>query len=128
MDFLDDVLTIDITRAYPQNRITKAVRTFSFAENGVTLKDMFRYDGRDHASPVRERFVTLIKPQVTENIITLDEVSLRFDKMLWRVEVSEAVHREHADKGTKVYFIDFVNETFKPEFQLEIRCSEKGEG
>ena len=109
-------LTIDITEAYPKNRVSGIVREFSFTENSVILKDAFTFA---EGCEVKERLVALAKPEVTDGCIQLEEVRVLFDPLAWAVNVSEEIHVKHALERETVYLIDFTARQLEGEFKAE---------
>ena len=115
-EFDGDKLTIDITGAYPKNSVTGLVREFSFTEASVLLKDVFTFA---ESCEIKERLVTLIKPEVAQGCIQLEEVKVLFDAAAWEVSVIEDIHVSHTTEKEKVYMIDFTAKQTENEFRAE---------
>ena len=92
--------------AYKPCNATSFVRKFEFNEKTVTLKDTFEFK---NSCPVTERFVSVIKPEVNDDIIKIHTVASMFDSENWSVNITEQMHDEHlGGKSIPVYIMDFT--------------------
>ena len=115
-NFDERKLIIDLTKAYPQNHVTKIIREFSFTEKRLLLRDLYMFSEN---CEVIERFVSYIKPQVSEKYIRLADVCLLADFDAWKVNVSEDIHVNHFGIEEKVYLIDFTFRKPESEFWID---------
>lgn len=115
-EFDGEKLTIDITEAYPKNRVSGIIREFSFSDNSVLLKDTFTFA---ESCEVKERLVTQVKPEVTQGCVQLEEVKVLFNASAWAVSVSEEIHVNHLQEEEKVYLIDFSSKQIENEFEAQ---------
>ncbi|MBQ8188685.1 MAG: heparinase II/III family protein, partial [Lachnospiraceae bacterium] len=115
-DFDGEKLTIDITGAYPKNRVSGIVREFSFTANSVLLKDSFTFED---SCKVIERLVTQVKPEVLDGRVQLEDVRVLFDASAWEISVSEEMHANHSQGKEKVYLVDFSPKQQKSEFEAQ---------
>lgn len=127
MEYDGQILSINITEAYPQTRVKKLLRNFTFHKNRVLLRDCFLYENNSDKCPVQERLVTLIKPEIAEGCVKLDEVRIEYDSSSWSVSVTEDIHKKHNGAGEfiPVYLIDFVSDREEKEFCVEIKVEEE---
>lgn len=123
MEYDGQILSIDITAAYPQTRVKKLLRNFTFDKNCVVLRDCFLYEISSDKCPVQERLVTLIRPEIVEGCVKLEEVRIEYDSSRWSVRVTEDIHKKHNTDGEflSVYLIDFVSDREEKEFCAEIK-------
>ena len=105
MEVSGDTVTVDMTNAYEKCSVSSLVREFTVGDKTVTLKDFYKYE---KPCPVTERFVTLIKPEISGDTVKLGDTACRFNSADWSVSVSENIHESHKDgDGLTVYAIDF---------------------
>ena len=62
--YADDVFTVEFSRAYEIESLTALTRQFTFAEDGLTVRDTFAFDGE--ALPITERFVSRLPVEITD--------------------------------------------------------------
>ena len=97
--FEGDTFTLDIAPAYGEEFVRRVTRTFTFTENGFTLRDEFDVDS---GIPITERLVSLTPFEIGEGMATTDLATLVYDPELY--EVSTSVEDFRPD--TPVYFLD----------------------
>ena len=90
----------DIGGAYPISELKSLVRSFSFAEESVTLTDCYDYRGE---GDIVERFITLVEPeQVRSGEIRVDGVTMTYDPG----KCDTVFSYEPISLEEKAYFID----------------------
>lgn len=105
MEYDGERVLLDLTHAYPANRVRSIKRAFSFTDAGFVLTDTYEYH---EPCPVTERFVSLKEPALSGNTVTVGETVLTFDPG-WQCTVSMDVHVRHDAAGTEpVWLIDFT--------------------
>lgn len=97
--FEEDTFTLDIAPAYGEEFVRRVTRTFTFTENGFTLRDEFDVDG---GIPITERLVSLTPFEIGEGMATTDLATLVYDPKLYEVSTSVGDFRP----DTPVYFLD----------------------
>lgn len=97
--FEGDTFTLDIAPAYGEEFVRRVTRTFTFTENGFTLRDEFDVDG---GIPITERLVSLTPFEIGEGMATTDLATLVYDPKLYEVSTSVGDFRP----DTPVYFLD----------------------
>lgn len=112
-------IEIDLTNAYPEKDIKNIKRFFTFDEKQITMCDTFSFNSE---VPVTERFVSRIKPQISDGILKLNNLSLICENADFKI--TEQIHSEHNTQKTTVYLIDFeltpsTENTFKIKFSFE---------
>lgn len=107
ISYEENRITVEMAGAYEACVIDRLTRTFLYDENKIVLKDSF---SEVHGIVV-ERFVTLREPRICENMVTVDNVYLKFDPARVQVSVSQAEHENHDCSISMVNCIDF---TLKP--------------
>ena len=118
MDYDGEVLTIDMTRAYPETRVLQAVRKFTFTENVITLKDCFAFT---ESCDIKERLISLEKPIIAEGEMQIASAVLRFDNNAWKATVTQTTHKMYNSTDEMVYLIDFERKDKNiPEFTVQI--------
>lgn len=119
MDYKNDILSIDMTKSYEKCNVESVVRCFSFEETKILLTDYFKYK---NPCPITERFVTFIKPEVSDGKVFLDNSVLKFDSEKWNINIGSEIHITHLNPTPKtVYTIDFLPKNYGEEkFCLEI--------
>ena len=119
ISYVENRITVEMAGAYEAGVIDRLTRTFLCDENKIVLKDSF---SEVHGNVI-ERFVTLREPQICENMVTVDNVHLKFDPSIVQVSVSQAAHENTDCSSSMVNCIDF---SLKPgikdaEFIFEIK-------
>lgn len=110
-------IEIDMTNAYPKNSVTKLLRSFEFSDREVVLKDSYEASG---SYSITERFITDIKPKISDCKLILDTTTLTFDSLKWEASFSETVISNHNEKPETLYAIDFKKISETDEFKLVI--------
>lgn len=121
---LGEKISVDMKNAYPVN-IEKLIRNVELSENKVIICDEF-----DGISDIKERFVTEVKPVISENKLIIGNSELSFDKR-WKPQYSVKNIESHNgtikdtqsknDKGDRtVYILDFVPTEKTDKFTLSI--------
>ena len=98
--FTGDTFTLDLAPAYGEPTVHRVTRTFSFGENGFTLRDEFDVDA---GVPITDRLVSLFPFTVGDGVAVTDLATLTFDPALYEVSTSVGDFRP----DTPVYFLDF---------------------
>ncbi|MBR2460181.1 MAG: heparinase II/III family protein [Clostridia bacterium] len=94
------VFSSDIAGAYPISELKSLVRSFSWTDNSVILKDSYDYEGE---GDIVERFVTLVEPKVEKDgVVTVDGVTLTYDA----AKCSVTLGSEPMSSNANAYFID----------------------
>lgn len=96
--------TIDLIGAYPKTAVSGIVREFSFTEEGVILKDTYSFT---EECECKERLISLLRPEVKEGCIRLEDVCVYYDLNNWNATVSSAMHSRPGGIDEEVYLIDF---------------------
>ncbi len=123
MTWNGDHLVIDMTHAYPKNRVLQAVRTFAFAEDAFVLKDTFSFT---EPCGITERLISLVKPELSHGQILVSAFAVCFDSNAWEASVTETTHKRYDSQEETVYLIDFVNkDPDAAEFTARIAPTEK---
>ena len=119
--FENGTIKMDFACIYHQEELTKLVRSYMPDENGVTVTDEFI-----GAKEFTERLVTLVEPTIENGKITVDGVTVTFDKNQARARYETETHALELDingeitKGQTVYLISIdVNEP-KDKFTFRI--------
>ena len=97
--FTGETFTMDIGPAYGEAFVRKVLRTFTFGEDGFTLRDEFDVDA---GIPITERLVSLSPFTVEEGKAVTDQATLTFDPTLYEVSASVGDFRPDCP----VYFLD----------------------
>lgn len=107
------VFEADIAGAYPVEELKSLKRTFTPMENGVSIADVFVYEGD---GVLTERYVTLHEPKVHEGYIEIADAKLYYD-----VAVAEPyIVEEVLSNGSTCYLINFDLPTGVKEFKITI--------
>jgi len=112
------VFSTDIVGAYPDCTLSSLVRSFSFTDTSVTLRDKFVYGCDEDSTPdITERIVTLAEPSVnSEGCVAVDMATVKYDPDLCSVNISY----EKRLCGDTCYFIDFAIKRGATEFTCTI--------
>ncbi len=93
------IFSMDIAQAYNCDGLESILRSFSFTDDSVTLRDKFVYTGDGE---IVERLVSLIKPEYENGILSIEDTVIEFDSSVCELELGEEIgERNHC------YFIDF---------------------
>jgi hypothetical protein len=111
--FEGDTFSMDIAPAYGEAFVRKVTRTFTFGENGFTLRDEFDVDG---GIPVTERLVSLTPFEIGEGVATTDLATLVYDPDLYEVTTSVGDFRP----DTPVYFLDLKLKAGVTAFEVKV--------
>ncbi len=97
---------VDVTKAYTEKSLISFIRTVEFEEKGVILTDNFQTE-----TPVSviERFVTLRKPEIKDNMVILGDTKVFFEQEKTKLKINENYHlpHEYDTNAIKVYCLDF---------------------
>ncbi|WP_248927411.1 heparinase II/III domain-containing protein [Paenibacillus hamazuiensis] len=124
----EDVLALDIAKAYGNGNLLSLVRTFRFAKTGhprLTLTDEFRFAAKPTA--IVERFVSFCEPEpIAPGEIRIRgskrSVSIFYEADKLEFGFERAVHMDHGSRPRDLYLLDFTakstseRETFRFEF------------
>lgn len=120
LDFGNGRFAIDMANAYSVDELQKAVRRICLEENCLEIADSFVF--QKDAKKITERFVSMIKPELVDNIVMLGRYTLKAErrsgKAVLPVISEEIISGAHGVKET-LYLIDYelYNDT---EFMLRI--------
>ena len=99
----DSRILIELKNAYEKGEAETLTRSFSFEEDKVILQDHIIVNGE-----YKERFVTLFKPEITEDAVVLNESCLlKYDNQAFSAKISVQKHANYLGE-INVYLIDFV--------------------
>ena len=119
--FENGIVKIDFACVYYQDELKKLVRSFAPDENGVTITDEF-----DGVSEFTERLVSHSEPKIEDGKITVDDVTITFDKSLASARVEVETHALELDvngeisKGMPTYLISIDVREPKDKFTFRI--------
>ncbi len=102
-DVSRNTATCEFSRMYGLDYVRMIRRTFIFKEKSLALIDIFE---TDHDTPITERFVSFIKPDVEGNSIIISGVRLTPKKDMAPQIILEKA-KDHALKDVDIYFIDY---------------------
>lgn len=113
-------VSLDIENAYGDGLIRKIHREFKLGEKSVTLTDTFEYS--DKTESIVERFVSHIKPEVSDGFVDMGRAKIIYNKERYEVAVTLEMYRNHFDTADlEAYFVDFSPKNPKEtEFIFEI--------
>ena len=112
---------MEFASIYHQKELTKLLRTFKADENGVTVTDEF-----EGAKEFTERLVTPFEPKIEDGKITVEGVTITFDKDLANARVKTETHALELDvngnikKGQEMYLISIDVKEPKDKFTFRI--------
>ena len=114
----DGCFSFDMAKAYGDERILHAYRSFSLSEAKMTLKDSFAVkDGL----PICERFILLEKPEILEKGFATEDFLCRCFGEIASIEVKTEELLEHDGETTlTVYVLNILLSEKEREFKLEI--------
>ena len=99
--FENGVFTTDIAGAYGIEELKSLVRSFSFTDDEMVMKDIYVYEGE---GVLTERLVSLIAPAIEENgKIVIEDTVVTYDPEVCTVEISEDV----TASKVPIFFMDF---------------------
>ena len=123
----ENSFSMNLENAYDKGIIDKITRKFELSEKSLILTDSFVPS--DKTESITERFVSEIKPQITEGTVDFGSASIVFDAQKYDVKLSEDSYLPHdrklsAKDTVDVYLIDFTAKNNKDtEFVFEIKIS-----
>lgn len=117
-DEKSETLTMDFAQVYEVDvpQLKKATRVFTFSDDVITLKDKFEVTEK---TEIVERFVTTIKPVITGDTVTVDDVRVSACGIKPRIIEVPFVNQLMQENGTYddiAYCVEFV----LPENETEI--------
>jgi len=95
----DKIVKIDLAKAYPVE-INKLNRIFELKENEIILSDEF-----DENVNWQERFVTEIKPEISDGKIKIECMTMFFDETKYTTEVEKVDTKSHSNTDRIIYTI-----------------------
>lgn len=119
--FENGIVKIDFACVYYQDELKKLVRSLAPDENGVTITDEF-----DGVSEFTERLVSHTQPKIEDGKITVDGVSITFDKYIASARVEVETHALKLDingeiiEGIPTYLISIDVREPKDKFTFRI--------
>ncbi len=120
LDYNDNKVVADITRAYNENDLKSFVRYFELSDNSIFITDKLK---SENIISVTERFVTLRKPEINDNAVFLGNTCILFNKSQARLEINENFHipHEYDTESITVYCLDFILKDNTKEITFEIK-------
>ena len=119
----ENIVSLDIENAYADDLVRKIHRSFNMSEKAVTLTDTFEFSEKTES--IVERFVSHIKPEVSDGFVDMDKVKIIYDKKRYRVKASMELYRNHFNTmDLEAHFIDFSPINPKEthfEFKIEVK-------
>ena len=119
----DNTFSFDMGGAYDEGIIKRLYRSFELTDDRIILCDTVEYS--EMTESFTERMVSLTKPEINDDFVDLDSVSIMYDNEKYKVRISEDSYKRYADgPDIKVYFIDFEAVEQKEsifEFELVIK-------
>ena len=113
--FENGVFSTDIAGAYGIEELKSLVRSFSFTDTEMTMKDSYVYDGD---GVLTERLVSLIAPAVAENgKVVIEDTAVIYDPSICSVEITE----DKTAAGVPIYFMDFKLNPGVKEFTCTVK-------
>ena len=116
--FTDEGMTADISGAYAIDELKKLTRSFKFDKNPASVHLTDEYELSGDNIPVTERFVSWIKPEISEGRVSLkgtkEEMSVYFDSAIFDASFETI----DSGKGT-VYVTDLTVKEPKANMKLE---------
>ena len=119
--FENGIVKIDFACVYYQDELKKLVRSLAPDENGVTITDEF-----DGVSEFTERLVSHSQPKIEDGKITVDGVTITFDKYIASARVEVETHALKLDingeiiEGMPTYLISIDVREPKDKFTFRI--------
>ena len=119
--FENNIVKIDFACVYYQDELKKLVRSFAPDENGVTITDEF-----DGVYEFTERLVSHSQPKIEDGKITVDGVTITFDKYIASARVEVETHALKLDingeiiEGMPTYLISIDVREPKDKFTFRI--------
>ena len=119
--FENGIVKIDFACVYYQDELKKLVRSFAPDENGVTITDEF-----DGVSEFTERLVSHSEPKIEDGKITVEGVTITFDKYIASARVEVETHALQLDingeitEGIPTYLISIDVREPKDKFTFRI--------
>lgn len=95
-------ITIDITKAYTDDRLTSAIREIKLSESTFSLKDTFS----GHDLQITERFVTMISPTLDGNRLCVGDYVLE-NSLSVIPRISSETILSHESHPETLYMIDY---------------------
>ena len=112
---VSDNVSVDMKNAYPIS-MEKLTRSVELDENTVKLTDEF-----DKNHKIKERFVTEVKPIISDNKLILDKAELSFDSA-WKPNCLMKTIKAHGGVNNRnVYILDFVPLRETDKFSLLVK-------
>ena len=100
----EEGISIDLTHAYDIQNAESIKRDFTFTETEITMTDTYAFSS---PTQVTERFVSMIKPEITENGVKLGNMTLATGGLVPTVSEDIHYHHEIGPAPSTVYLIDF---------------------
>lgn len=108
----NEILTVEFAAAYDIPELKKCERKFSFTNDKITVTDNFDYSGKT----IVDRIVTLIKPEISGETVTVEDVTIHFDSSKADVAINTDLHNKET-----AYLIDFTLKDGVREFSFDIK-------
>ena len=114
---VSDKISVDMKNAYSDS-ISKLIRNIELTENKVSIKDEF-----DGNFEIKERFVTEVKPVISDNKIILHNAELIYAPQWKFVCTVQTIRAHNGEVDRTVYFLDFLPIKKTYNFNIAIRIS-----
>jgi len=99
-------LKIQLAEAYDAKELDSLVRSFSFNDNEVILRDEFSFNSEN--ADYIERFITKHEPKAADGAVIIENMEIRFDKALFDLKITREPYRNHNALDDALYTIDFT--------------------
>lgn len=111
-------VTVDMKNAYCEPTLKKLERKAELSETRIKITDTCEFEGKGECI---FRFVSFIKPEITESGLKIDESIIGFDTKSAKVSITEETHTTHVENiDIPVYLIDFTTSSGSIELNIEI--------
>ena len=118
----DNNFELSFEKAYGIDYLKSIRRRFEFDENSIILKDTYSFDKKPES--ITERFITLEKPELRGNQVTVQNIKIIFNPNELECILSDEVYSNHQGNPTTANIIDFkvlnLAAHIECEFKIEI--------
>lgn len=112
-----ETVSMELSNAYAQDFVKRVDRKFKFTENNVELTDVFTLD-KD--VEIKERFISLIEPKITEDVVIIDDTILENCYGILP-EISTKELEYHLGGKYTAYIIDYILPNGQKEFKISFK-------
>ncbi len=120
-------ISMDMAPAYGIDTVKSLRRSFTFDKYNAVVKIKDEFDFSEKPSSLVERFITKLKPEITDGEIILktqkNSMSLYYDKTLFDAAFEPCVQPDHGGNPFTFYYIDLTAKEpgYKCDYEFEIR-------